>query len=416
MSIDFQSLEAAFSRIESVVREEVFVEIDGTRVFLRPLNGEEEIKVLEQAVSTLQERTRSSRVATVDFFYKIQVSTLSYAIVQIGDLSLREEEVLTGETLSNGIPVTREKVDVVRELISTHWSKTLIVKMFLKVESALQSLASKTAEKIKAEPFDVEAEILRLEGRLEELRKSKDNKNAAMADWGEAVRSAASAHANGAPDHEFVDIVTEGALSLSELGGDENSEDSESAEEIKPPAEEVSPRRKSSIPTTVSPPSPPPSPPQNPPQNPPQTYEAKTPMEIRMEESSEDHTWVDDGNFEESIRAETERQIRIRNQIEAQKAASQQQPKKDPRLSSLRQAANTSNMVADSSQANYQNVPPQARWGNKVSPDLEVSMGQGVVDLSERPGDVSVDESSLNRGSSGISRNPRYRPPPTRSR
>lgn len=398
MSIDFQSLEKAFSRIESVVREEVYVEIDGVRVVLRPLNGEEEIKVLEQAVQTLQERTRSSRVATVDFFYRIQISTLAYAIVQIGDLSLREDEVMTGEVLENGVPVTREKADVVRELISTHWSKTLVVKMFLKVESALQALASKTAERITIEPFDVDAEILRLEGRLEELRKSKENKNAAMADWGEAVRNAATAHANGAPDYEFTDIVTEGALSLSEIGEEPSQEETEPLPATPPPPS----GRKSSIPTEVAPP------PQTSAPIPSQHFEPKSASEIRAEESEEDHTWVDEGNFEDSVRAETERQIRIRNQVEAQKAA-QAGGKSDPRLNSLRQAANTTNMVVDASKSRYQDVPPQStRWGNKIPSDLEVSRGQGAVELSEHSRKVRVEDVVINQGPAG-SRNPRYR-------
>lgn len=372
MTVDLKSLQAAFSKIEKVFYHEVSFEINGIPIYLRPVSADEEVAALEYALETTREN-RSIRIATSEFFLRMMRGVLSYAIVQIGDLDLRGvETVPTGEVLDNDMPVEREKHEVVEEVLQS-WPKPLLVKMFLRSAEMLSQVAEKADHYILLDEQDKAAEIARIESKIEELKRKKESleNTTPEGDWVQRAREATAEYAAGKPVDEYFDLVGQGAIT--DKDAEEWSKEASEPEpvpepEVKVESEPETPQEPAPARRSVA---------ESVQLGPPRTTRSSDAPASEMATSGAwentpieelPDTFLDEGDPEKSLEAETRRLQQIMQQQQQQQ---QQRRQHDPRISNLRQATNTTNVVPDRSQATYQNITPTThQWGQGGDPEL----------------------------------------------
>lgn len=366
--LDLAAIERAISSVESVSRTETSVDVGDLKVWLRPLSGHEEVDVLEYAMAALADG-QTTKVDMVEFYFRSQVRTLAHGIVRVGDIDLRGDMVETGEEV-DGVRVKRSKVDVVVEFIEKHWSKLVVQKMFVCTVNALEAATTKTVEKIRSNPFDHDAEIERLQSRIKELEIARDQlKSSQQHDaWVSSLKNSSMDYAKAAEE----------------------------------PAPTPSPEEQPQAPSP-SPPPPPPPPPQQPsgraPSFPVGVREAPLPARPGAENSAipnpaEHSSFLDEGDPEASIEAETRRQIEIR---------------KRGQMESLRQARNTQQVVLDPKGSTLDVSSPKTGWGQGV-PQGVVMSTDGPIEVSERTVQGQPQQLTLNTPPQSTRRsNPRFR-------
>ncbi len=173
MSISLQALEAALSSIEEVGKGESTFDVSGVSVTLRILLPEEEHEVQRFAGEAMKGGTGDDDISAVDFLDRFKVEVISRSLVAVGDQDFRGVEFIeTGEVLDNGKPVQIPKVKALKKMVQ-RWAGTLRVLVFRKYAELLNRVDREAEKAVLFEPSDIDAEITRLEERLEELRDEK---------------------------------------------------------------------------------------------------------------------------------------------------------------------------------------------------------------------------------------------------
>jgi len=186
MSINLEALEQAFAAVEKIGKGEITFDVGETPVTLRILYPDEETAVQEWASAELATDSEDEDAAAgvFQFLDRFKLATLSYAIVQVGDLDLRDTPfVPTGEKLDNEKEVKIPRNEALRKLI-TRWTSSVRDGMFRKYGELLEDVGAKAEEAIKFKPADIQGEIDRLNGRIEELQAQleAEGKSASFAD------------------------------------------------------------------------------------------------------------------------------------------------------------------------------------------------------------------------------------------
>lgn len=165
-------------------------------VTLRSLSPNEELEVNRWAAASANElddevddeeeaseaSARSQQHIVMDFFNHLRVGALSYSLVAIGDQEFDTDRIATGETLSNGVAVSRKKHEVLREIMQT-WNKSLMSKIYLKYTELLEEVESTADRAIDVkEDEDLDEAISRSKERMAELEKLKREKKKAEND------------------------------------------------------------------------------------------------------------------------------------------------------------------------------------------------------------------------------------------
>lgn len=177
MAISIQDLERAFAPVIEVATGELEVEVGGTILVLRSLNPEEENAIQAELFASLnsdeEEETVGQGVKASALLDATRIWTLSRAVVQIGDLDLRKQPfVETGETLGTGVPIKKARHEVISDILSK-WSQPILKRLFRKYLQLTEQVESRAEKELKYEPSDLDAEISRLETRLESLKGRK---------------------------------------------------------------------------------------------------------------------------------------------------------------------------------------------------------------------------------------------------
>ena len=168
MQLTFEQLERAMKPIEDIGRAELVFSVGTIPVTLQMLTPEEESEA--QKFATVAIADDESFVAATSFLERLKLGVLSYALVKVADQDFRDGDgfIETGEMLG-GKPVREPRYLAMRKLI-LRWPGSIRTAMFRKYTELLDIVEAKTEAAILFEPSDKEAEIERLQKRVDELK------------------------------------------------------------------------------------------------------------------------------------------------------------------------------------------------------------------------------------------------------
>lgn len=175
MQIAFEALEKALAPIEKIGQGEKTFPVGSCPVTVRVLTPEEEVEVQQYSNEALG--SGESMSSTAAYLERFKVAVLSHAICQVGDQDLRDVDfVETGEKLENGQAIKVTKLMAIRKLI-LRWTGSIRIALFKKYGELLIEVESRAEKAVSFEPSDLEAEIERLEKRMEELKAEKERRS-----------------------------------------------------------------------------------------------------------------------------------------------------------------------------------------------------------------------------------------------
>lgn len=185
--MDLNALRQAMAPIMNVGKKETFVEVEGVRIYMRPLLPTEEVAVQRYAASVLDkvqsdegltEDDQMSRAAALDYFDRFRMEVISYSVVAIGDLSLRGVEYIeNGETLQDGTKVRIPRPLAMRKMVE-QWSRSMVTVCFSKYGDMIRKVAEEAEKMVEKSQSDLEAEIERVEERLRVLKAERETRAA----------------------------------------------------------------------------------------------------------------------------------------------------------------------------------------------------------------------------------------------
>lgn len=172
--LDIKALEQALAAIGNIGKGEITFVVDGLPVTMRVLSPDEDIAVQRYAREILDDEEVKDDPQALTFVERFKRATLSYAIIQVGSMDLRGvDSIATGEVLENGTPVRVQKHIAMRKIIDG-WSRTATLALFQKYNELLKRVDATAERAIHFEPDDLDAEIVRVEKRLAELKQERE--------------------------------------------------------------------------------------------------------------------------------------------------------------------------------------------------------------------------------------------------
>lgn len=186
--IDLKTLQKALAVIGNLGKGELTVEVDGTPVVLRVLTADEDIDAQRYSRMNPDGDGEPEGLVLLERYKRF---LLSHAIVQVGSLDLRGVEfVATGDVTDQGVPVRESRPVAVRKILDT-WSRVATMALFQKYLELQRRVDAEAEKAIYFDLTDVEAEIVRVERRLENLKKEQKHALAVQQDKGMASAVAA---------------------------------------------------------------------------------------------------------------------------------------------------------------------------------------------------------------------------------
>lgn len=183
--MNLESLKKAMAPLTKFGQEELSFDVEGTSVTVRPLLPREEVAAQQYAVAVLAATQEEegladtdalSRTAALRYFDQFRTEIIAYALVEIGGVSLRIDEIETGEVLEGGVKVKVPKHVALRKIISESWSRGMITITWSKYGDLMARIATK-ADKVTEESIsEIDSEIERVRKRLEGLEEEKERR------------------------------------------------------------------------------------------------------------------------------------------------------------------------------------------------------------------------------------------------
>lgn len=180
--MNLESLKKVMAPLTKFGQEELTFEVEGARVTLRPLLPREEIAAQQYAAAILSDTQQEEGLEDTDsmpkalalrFYDHFLAAVIAYALVEIEGVSLRVEEIETGDILENGVRVKIPKHVAVRKIINESWSRGMITITWSKYGDLMARIAKK-ADKVTEESMsEIDSEIDRVKKRLEDLEEEK---------------------------------------------------------------------------------------------------------------------------------------------------------------------------------------------------------------------------------------------------
>lgn len=280
--MDLQSLRTALEPLTKFGTEEHTFEVEGTVVTLRPLLPREEIAAqqyasevltLTQAEEGLGEDDRLTRTAALRYMDQFRIAVIAHALVQINTTDLRNVDTIeTGEVLDNGVRVKVPRHVALRDIMADSWSRGMITITFSKYGDLITKIAEKADKVAEASVADLDAEIERLERRLENTKAERKRRTEGdpgitydqirgLVSAGEALeREVAQAIDIVQADQEASEAIRAASREVKDLRERVEEEGALDLSEEGPEANEVPPDRGSPRQPVLPPVAPPPSP------------------------------------------------------------------------------------------------------------------------------------------------------------
>jgi hypothetical protein len=182
MGLTFQQLKEAMAPLSQIGKEELGVDVGGQFLVLRVLQPGEETAIQRYARAALTEGEAQDQMSVLEYLDRLHTLTLGYAIVQIGDVDLREVPYIeTGEKLPNGVAKKEHKHEAVKKIVA-EWARPMTQAVFKKFGELVAKSETTVEKLIEFDEVDVDAEIARLEEKLADLRELKSRKDLAVKD------------------------------------------------------------------------------------------------------------------------------------------------------------------------------------------------------------------------------------------
>lgn len=176
--LDIKALEQALETIGMLGRGELTFTVNGLPVTMRMLTAAEDITANKYAREVSAEEP-VEEVRWLKFLESYKQVTLSHAIIQVGDLDLRDVEyVATGETTDKGVPSRVAKDVAVRKIIDG-WSRMATMSLFQKYQELVHRVDADADRAVQFNPQDLDTEIERVEKRLADLKQERERSIAA---------------------------------------------------------------------------------------------------------------------------------------------------------------------------------------------------------------------------------------------
>lgn len=175
MTISFEDLEGAISQIESVRQEEITFEVRGTKITLRGLAPHEDTDVQRYSQEALSDAPEGDQAAFAEFMDRLRYGILGYALMEIGPLNLRDVEYIPS-TDEEGNPVDLPKNQAIEQLIRAKWSRAMLASVFKKFTELLDRIEMRADQAVTFDAADLDAEIERVQNRLKELHRAKEQR------------------------------------------------------------------------------------------------------------------------------------------------------------------------------------------------------------------------------------------------
>lgn len=389
--INLESLEQAFAEVEAIGKGEKTFDVGGTPVTLSVLLPQEETAVQDFASQGIEdaEDDDPAAIGVMNYLDRFKLATLSYALVQVGDLDLRKVSYLpSGETLPNGKEVKIPKHEALMNLVS-RWSSPVRDGIFRKYGELLNEIGDEAAKAIKFSPSDLDAEIERVEERLADLKAQKENQSTKEEAGDFTTR---------------VNTINELGEATEKAGQDLKRQAQASAEpkaeatpqNVEPSEPQAAPSRRSAVPQQATPPTAAPTA-----AIPNQSVE---PKEQPKPYKPSDESLVDSSNLEAAVEAENRR-------LFEQRMAGQQAQSED------------SGSVLDAVRNHVQKggrVPPHLsaqQVAESLPSDPVAQVGGAEAFRLDEPQTLGTQPSKQGNASANINpqpqgkRNPRFRPP-----
>ena len=389
--VNIQALEQALLPIQNLGQRESTFEVDGTVVAMRICLPHEEVAAQAYAnemVDFAQETTERHRVS--EYVDRFKLAILSYSIVQVGALDLRDvKSILTGETTDSGVPVKKQKHIVLRDLLGK-WTRPVTTAAFGKYTEMLEEVESSASRAVKFAPSDLDTEIERLEKRLAEFKAEKEKREQDS----DPIRQQLFTLAQQQAEAEREQMQNPSPPPRPPQPPQEPAPEPEAQAQPEPqePVERPQGQRQSAIPTQAAPPVRRP-PPQQAPQ-PQVQQQAPQPVQSSVVDVEE-----------EALLDEGERIAHARAQWKQEREESARVSREPPH----RQAANTTNAVVDTGANQLAAARPAGNVDGKEAfrlPPTELTQrGRG----KETPPDRSA-PTQVNKPPTSPS-NPRFNPP-----
>ena len=165
--LSVESLRKAFQPICGLGLKEEEFDVEGLHVVIIPLVPDQEVEVQRWAASAVEgDDDNASGILYLDRF---KTGCLSHSLVQIGDQNLRGLDYIeTGEVLPNGVAVKVAKHLALRDVLKT-FARPLLDAIFRKFGEMMERQEIEVSQLIEFEPVDLDAEISRLQGRIDRL-------------------------------------------------------------------------------------------------------------------------------------------------------------------------------------------------------------------------------------------------------
>lgn len=176
--LSFADLEKALQPISRIGMDEVQFEARGDVIVLRPIRPHEEVIVgryAREALAEVPEGEDTDQVSAMEYINRYKVMTLAFAVVQINDLDLRDQDyVVMPEKTDSGRPIRVPKHIAMRDLITKMWSPTMIRSAHTKYSQLLEAIAKEYVDLVETDPSDLDTEIARLEQELQRLKSERE--------------------------------------------------------------------------------------------------------------------------------------------------------------------------------------------------------------------------------------------------
>ena len=172
MTLNLAQLKELMSPLTKLCKKEKEIELSGNKVVLKYLNPKEELEVQKMLPNINDEE-----VTAVEFADIFRRETLCRAIVQVGDMDLRDlKQVETGDTLSDGMPIKISKEEAVVGIMSV-WSRQVINKLFEQYGVLSEEIEQDMDDSLRMNVEDKEIEKENLQERIENLDRAEKLEN-----------------------------------------------------------------------------------------------------------------------------------------------------------------------------------------------------------------------------------------------
>jgi len=174
MPINLKDLQGALAQVGKIAYDEITFPAGDHEITLRPIKTWEEAEVDAFAKVAWEGKDEDDAAAFGDYLDRMRVGTLSHSIIVFDGLDLRDvAHIDTGELSNTGTMIQIEKHAALRDAIF-EWPRQVLHRAYLKYSEMMTRVEVKAQAAIQIEVKDLDAEIVRLNGRVADLQAIKE--------------------------------------------------------------------------------------------------------------------------------------------------------------------------------------------------------------------------------------------------